>query len=79
MAYEIIDFHTHPFPDTAANINSYKDEETLEDYLQNHVFTGMKQITVSPDPEDETGFNRYMDRFISCIPAQKAAADHFKD
>lgn len=54
-----------------------KKDETLEDYLQNHVFTGMKQITVAPDPEDETGFNRYMDRFVSCIPAQKAAADHF--
>lgn len=54
-----------------------KKDEALEDYLQNHVFTGMKQITVAPDPEDETGFNRYMDRFVSCIPAQKAAADHF--
>ena len=54
-----------------------KNDEALEDYLQNHVFTGMKQITVAPDPEDETGFNRYMDRFVSCIPAQKAAADHF--
>jgi predicted TIM-barrel fold metal-dependent hydrolase len=30
MTYEIIDFHTHPFPDTAANINSYKDEETVD-------------------------------------------------
>lgn len=57
----------------------HKDGETLEDYLQNHVFTGMKQITVAPDPEDESGFNRYMDRFISCIPAQKAAADYFSD
>ena len=54
-----------------------KKDEALEDYLQNHVFTGMKQITVAPDPEDEIGFNRYMDRFVSCIPAQKAAADHF--
>ena len=53
--------------------------ETLEDYLQNRVFTGMKQLTVSPDPKDEEGFNRYMDRFVSCIPAQKAAADHFKN
>ena len=51
---------------------------TLEDYLQDHVFTGMKQITVSPDSADEKGFNRYMDRFVSCIPAEKAAADHFR-
>lgn len=57
----------------------YRDSnETLEDYLQNRVFTGMKQMTISPDPEDEAGFNRYMDRFVSCIPAQKAAAEHFK-
>ena len=52
--------------------------ETLEDYLQEHVFTGMKQITVSPDPADEEGFNKYMERFVSCIPAEKAAADHFR-
>ena len=53
--------------------------ETLEDYLQNRVFTGMKKMTVSPDPLDEEGFNRYMDRFVSCIPAQKAASEQFRD
>lgn len=53
-------------------------EETLEDYLQNNVFTGMKQLTVYPDQKDEEGFTRYMERFISCIPAQKAAAKHFR-
>ena len=55
-----------------------KPDEQLDDYLQNHVFAGMKQMTVSPDAEDEKGFNRYMERFVSCIPAQKAAADCFK-
>ena len=59
-------------------VNRDKDE-TLEDYLQNQVFTGMKQMTVSPDPDDEAGFNRYMERFISCIPAQMAAAEKFTD
>ena len=53
-------------------------DETLEDYLQNRVFAGMKQMTVAPDPADEEGFNRYMDRFVSCIPAQKEAAEHFR-
>ena len=52
-------------------------DETLEDYLQNRVFAGMKQMTVAPNPADEEGFNRYMDRFVSCIPAQKEAAEHF--
>ena len=56
-----------------------KPDEQLDDYLQNHVFAGMKQMTVSPDAEDEKGFNRYMERFVSCIPAQKAAADCFKN
>ena len=53
-------------------------DESLEDYLQNHVFTGMKQKTVLPDPLDEEGFDTYMRRFVSCLPAQKAAAEHFK-
>ena len=55
------------------------DGETLEDYLQDHVFTGMKQLTVSPDPKDEEGFNTYMTRFINCLPAQKAAGENWKE
>jgi CubicO group peptidase (beta-lactamase class C family) len=57
----------------------HADGESLEDYLQDHVFNGMKQVTVSPDPADEKGFDRYMKRFVSCLPAQKAAASEFKD
>ena len=53
-------------------------EEKLEDYLQNKVFAGMQSKTVAPDPEDEAGFDRYMQRFIDCIPAQKAATEYFK-
>ena len=52
--------------------------ESLEDYLQNRVFAGMKKLTVSPDPEDEKGFDRYMERFMACIPAQKAAVEGLK-
>ena len=52
--------------------------EALEDYLQNRVFAGMKKKTVSPDPEDEKGFDRYMEKFMSCIPAQKAAVEGLK-
>ena len=52
--------------------------ESLENYLQNRVFAGMKQVTVSPDPEDEAGFDRYMERFMACIPAQKAAVEGMK-
>ena len=58
----------------------YRDEnESLEDYLDNRVFCGMKQITVNPDPEDEEGFTIYMKRFVSCLPVQKAAGAEFRD
>ena len=62
----------------AAYMVGRQDGETLEDYLQNRVFAGMKQITVSPDPEDEAGFDRYMEKFMACIPAQQAAVDGLK-
>jgi len=52
--------------------------EALEDYLQNRVFADMKQLTVSPDPEDEAGFDAYMKSFLACIPAQKAAVQGLK-
>ena len=55
-----------------------KGDESLEDYLQNHVFSGMKKITVSPDPDDEKGFDRYLEQFLRCIPAQKAAVEGLK-
>ena len=54
------------------------DGESLEDYLQNRVFAGMKKSTVAPDPQDEAGFDRYMERFMNCIPAQKAAVEGLK-
>lgn len=52
--------------------------ETLDEYLQNRVFADMPKVTVEPDPEDEKGFDRYMERFRKCIPAQKAAVEGLK-
>ena len=53
--------------------------ESLDDYLQHRVFAGMEQMTVSPSPDVEEGFSRYMDRFLACIPAQKAAGENFTE
>ena len=53
-------------------------DESLEDYLRDHVFAGMKKNTVTPDPEDEKGFDSYMEQFLRCIPAQKAAVEGLK-
>lgn len=52
-----------------------KDGESLESYLQEHVFASMAQSTLAPAPEDEAGFDAYMQRFIACLPAQKAAVE----
>lgn len=52
--------------------------ESLESFLRDHVFAGMKKTTVSPDPDDEKGFDRYMEQFMRCIPAQKAAVEGLK-
>ena len=54
---------------------SRSENETLEDYLQNHVFSGMQQSTLAPVPEDEAGFDEYMRRFVACLPAQHAAVE----
>ena len=50
----------------------------MPDYLRDHVFAGMKKLTVVPDPDDEKGFYRYMEQFMRCIPAQKAAVEGLK-
>ena len=50
-------------------------------YLQSHVaydIAGEEWAGRSPDPEDEAGFDRYMEKFIACIPAQQAAVDGLK-
>ena len=53
-------------------------EETLEDFLTDHVFKGLKQSTVRPDSKDIEGFNAYMKSFELCIPAQKEAASRWR-
>ncbi len=50
----------------------------IKNILDNRVFAGMKQTTVSPDPRDEAGFDAYMDRFVSCLDTQKSAVKALK-
>ena len=54
-------------------------EETLEDYLDHRVFSGMKQSTLAPDPADEAGMDQYMRRFTACLPVQRAAAEGLRN
>ena len=52
--------------------------ESLEDYLDQKVFAGMEQKTVAPAPEDEAGFDAYMERFVACLPVQRQAYESLR-
>ena len=43
------------------------DGETLEDYLNKHVFAGVSGSTVEPDGETVDGFNAYMERYQALL------------
>ena len=51
--------------------------QSLEDYLENKVFRNVERTTLSPDPEDEAGFDRYLAQYRSCLAAEKAAVAAF--
>ena len=48
--------------------------ESLEDYLQQKVFSDAKSTVAQPDPAGVAGFRKYLERYNTCIPAQQAAA-----
>ena len=54
-----------------------KDGETLEDYLADEIFAGVRSTTLAPDPEDAAGFDRYLASYRSCLAAEKAAVAAF--
>ncbi len=49
-------------------------DETMEDYLADRVFAQAKSTTLDPDPAGVLGFESYMERFVACLEAQRAAA-----
>lgn len=50
-------------------------ELSLEDYLDQSVFTAMKSETLSPDARDADSFRQFMARYVACLPVQRAAGD----
>ena len=38
----------------------------------------MNSITLDPDPVDVEGFDKFMERYIACLPVERAAVDSFK-
>ena len=51
------------------------DGETLEDYLNKHVFAGVSGSTVEPDGETVDGFNAYMERYQALLHVECKAVE----
>ena len=62
----------------AAYLVRKEDGETLEDYLENKVFAGSKGESVSPDPEDIKGFEKFLSRYVSGLAAERATVETLK-
>lgn len=52
--------------------------ESLESYLAEKVFSGMKSVTLEPDPKDVAGFEKFMERYVAALPVERAAVDSLK-
>ncbi len=50
--------------------------ESLEDYLNGHVFAGVTGTTVAPDPADAAGFTAYIQRYKALLAVEKAAVEN---
>lgn len=54
---------------------SKKDEMSLEDYLQNEVFSGIEGTTIEPDKTDVDGYARYLQTYRSALKLERTAID----
>jgi len=47
--------------------------ELLEDFLNGRVFSGVRGVTVEPDPVDVAGFRRYMEGYRAVLETERTA------
>lgn len=57
----------------AAYMCEKEGEETLPEYLSNRIFAGQTGTTIGPKPEDVAGFDAFIEKYKSTLPAEKAA------
>jgi hypothetical protein len=55
-----------------------KENEALEAYLSNKVFTGDNSTTIAPDQRDVDGFTAFMARYKEGIAIERAAVHALK-
>ncbi len=59
----------------AAYLVEKEEGESLPDYLSNRIFAGQTGTTIEPKPEDTAGFDRFIAKYKSTLPAEKAAVE----
>ncbi|WP_117161130.1 xylulokinase [Paraliobacillus sp. X-1268] len=52
--------------------------ETLDEFLNEKVFANQAVSTVSPDPTDVEGFDKFMERYTNGLAIERAAVDNLK-
>lgn len=57
----------------AAYLWEKEDGEELPDYLSRRIFAGQTGTTIEPKPEDVAGFDAFIEKYKSTLPAEKAA------
>ena len=57
----------------AAFCDKKEENETLEQFLANKVFSNAKYSTISPDIDDINGFNKYMDNYKKLLVVEQTA------
>lgn len=57
----------------AAFLKEKKQGETLPEYLTDRIFAGQTGTTIEPREEDVAGFDAFIEKYKSTLPAEKAA------
>jgi sugar (pentulose or hexulose) kinase len=55
-----------------------KENESLDDFLNQKVFAGEQGSTIAPDPSDVAGFNEFLKRYTNGLAIERAAVDNLK-
>ncbi|WP_226037081.1 xylulokinase [Aquibacillus saliphilus] len=62
----------------ASYMTNKANDETLEEYLNKTVFADKEGKTVSPDPKDVEGFEKFMERYTQGLAIERAAVENSK-
>lgn len=62
----------------AAYMLNRRENETLEDFLDNRVFTDATSSTIMADPEEIAGFDVFLEKYVKSFSVEKVAVETFK-